>query len=54
MDESTIFKVPLDLLEHMDLEGETNFDAYLRKLDTERETNTKAVADRVKYLQVCI
>lgn len=53
MDESTIFKVPLDLLEHMDLEGDTNFDAYLKKLDNERETNAKVLADRVKYLQVC-
>ena len=54
MDESTIFKVPMDLLEYMDLEGDTNFDAYMRNKESEREANTKAVADRVNYLQVLI
>lgn len=52
MDESTIFKVPMDLLECMDLDGDTNFDAYMRSKEAEREANAKAVADRVSYLQV--
>lgn len=52
MDESTIFKVPMDLLEYMDMEGDTNFEAYMRNKEMEREANAKAVTDRVNYLQV--